>query len=365
MNKTDKLYMKKALDLAERARGRTSPNPMVGALLVKSGRIIAADYHRKAGSPHAEVLVLKKAGARAHGATLYVTLEPCCHTLKKTPPCTDAIIKSGITEVVIAMIDPNPEVSGRGIKILRAAGIRTITGVLKYDARRLNEAFVKFISTGKPFVTLKIAQSLDGKIATARGESKWITGHQARNMVQKIRKGVDAILVGMGTVEKDDPSLDCRINRGRNPYRIIVDSSLRIPLRAKVLKHADSKTIIATTDRAPDKKINDILKSGNRVIVLKERKGRVDLKKLMKELGKLEITSLLIEGGSSISASVLSERLVDKVMFFSAPKIIGGEDAIPSVGGTSPSRLINAIPVKDLRVMAVGKDVLIEGYPDY
>ena len=362
---SDKIYMHKALELAARARGKTSPNPMVGAVIVKSGRIIAADYHRKAGTPHAEALVLKKAGTRAKGATLYVNLEPCCHTRKRTPPCTDAIIEYGIKKVVVAMVDPNPYVSGLGIKTLRKAGIMTGTGILKKEAHKLNEVFIKFITKNEPFVTLKIAQSLDGKIATAKGESKWITGPRARNEVHKMRREVDAILTGMGTVKKDNPSLDCRISRARNPYRIIVDSSLRIPLSSKVLKHRDGKTIIATTTRASDKKITSIVNGGNQVLVIKKKKDSVDLKELKKELGKMGISSLLIEGGSSISASALSARIVDKVMFFFAPKIIGGIDSIPSVGGNSPSRLSNAIGLKDFKVTAYGKDFLFEGYPDY
>jgi diaminohydroxyphosphoribosylaminopyrimidine deaminase/5-amino-6-(5-phosphoribosylamino)uracil reductase len=365
MNNSDKKYMQMTLELAAKARGKTSPNPMVGAVIVKSGRIIAADYHRKAGTPHAEALALIKAGVKAKGATLYVNLEPCCHTQKRTPPCTDAIIKYGIKEVVIAMVDPNPYVSGMGMKILRKAGIRTRTGALKHEAQRLNEMFIKYIIKNEPFVTLKMAQSLDGKIATARGESKWITGPQARNKVHKMRREVDAILTGIGTVVKDNPSLDCRISRGKNPYRIIVDSSLRIPLSSKVLRHNDGRTIIATTSRASDKKINAILNGENQILVIKQKKGRVDLKKLMKELGKLEISSLLIEGGASISASALSAGIIDKVMFFSAPKIIGGIDSIPSVGGSSPARLSSAIELKDLKVTAYGRDFLIEGYPDY
>ena len=243
---SDEIFMKKALTLAARGRGRTSPNPMVGAVIVKSGKIIASDYHKKAGGPHAEILVLKTAGKRAKGATLYVSLEPCCHTDKKTPPCTRAIIRSGIKKVVAAMIDPNPKVSGMGLKELRKAGIETVSGIMEKEALKLNEAFIKHITAKEPFVILKIAQSLDGKIATAKGESRWITGEKAREYVHRLRNEVDAILVGIGTVKKDNPSLDCRIKGGRNPYRIIVDSRLDISLNAKVLKHRDNKTIIAT-----------------------------------------------------------------------------------------------------------------------
>jgi diaminohydroxyphosphoribosylaminopyrimidine deaminase/5-amino-6-(5-phosphoribosylamino)uracil reductase len=357
--------MQKALELAARGRGRTSPNPMVGAVIVKDGKIIAEGYHKKAGTPHAEIIALKKAGTNAKGATLYVTLEPCCHTDKKTPPCTKAIIASGIKRVVAAMIDPNPRVSGRGMRELQKAGIETEVGIMRAEAKKLNEAFTKFITRKEPFVILKIAQSMDGKIATASGESRWITGEKARKYVHMLRKEVDAILVGIGTVKKDNPSLDCRIRGGINPYRIIVDSSLDIPLSAKVVKHKDGKTIIATTSNADSKKIDQLISLGVRVLIIKSKQGKVNLKSLMRELGKLDITSVMIEGGSSISASALSEKIVDKVLFFVAPKIIGGVDAIPSVGGRSPSLLKNIVRLKDLEVKRFGEDVLLEGYTNF
>lgn len=361
----NKTFMKKALTLAVKGKGRTSPNPVVGAVIVKRGKIIASDYHRKAGTPHAEILALKNAGAKAKGAALYINLEPCCHTEKKTPPCTKSIIKSGIKKVVIAMLDPNPKVSGRGIKELKKAGIEVKVGVMEKAAKKLNEEFIKFIAKKEPFVTLKIAQSLDGKIATAKGESKWITSREARKYVHKLRNEVNALLVGIGTVKKDDPSLDCRIKGGENPYRIIVDSSLRIPPNAKVLKYKDRKTIIATTMQAKKEKIISLRKSGNKVLIIRIKAGKIDLKSLMKELGKLGITSVMIEGGSSISASALSSKIVDKVLFFTAPKIIGGVDAIPSVGGESPLLLKNAFQIKNLQVKKIGKDILLEGYLNY
>jgi diaminohydroxyphosphoribosylaminopyrimidine deaminase/5-amino-6-(5-phosphoribosylamino)uracil reductase len=361
----DRLFMQKALELASKGRGTTSPNPMVGAVIVKGGKIIAADYHKKPGSPHAEILALKKAGAQAKDATLYVNLEPCCHIEKKTPPCTKSIIKAGIKRVVVAMIDPNPQVSGKGIEELKKAGIRIETGIMMEEAKRLNEAFIKYITKKVPFVTLKIAQSLDGKIATSTGESKWITGKKAREYVHKLRNEVDAILVGIGTVKKDNPSLTCRIPGGRNPYRVIVDSSLSIPPTAKVLRHDDGKTIIAVTENSAQEKINKILSKGCRVIKTRERAGMVDLKHLLKELGRLEITSLMIEGGSSINASALSNKIVDKVIFFIAPKIIGGKDAIPSVGGRSPTLLKDAFRIKDLQIKTLGEDIVVEGYIHY
>ncbi|KPJ98042.1 MAG: hypothetical protein AMK71_12075 [Nitrospira bacterium SG8_35_4] len=375
-NKPDTVYMKKALALAARAKGRTSPNPMVGAVVVKGREIIGAGYHKKAGTPHAEILALKQAGQNARNATLYINLEPCCHTEKKTPPCTKEIIRSKVKKVVVAMTDPNPRVAGNGISELRAAGIQTQVGILEPEAKRLNEAFTKYISTKKPFVTLKMAQSLDGRIATARGESKWITGPEARALVHRLRNEVDAVLVGIGTVKKDNPSLDCRAKGGRNPYRIILDSTLQIPLNSKVLKHGDGKTIIAATVRAPKKKIEQLRKQGHTVLIVRGagtaktnqpgRPGsgrlRVNLKRLMKELGKMEITAVMIEGGSSVAAAALSEKVVDKVVFFIAPKIIGGTDAVPSVGGKSPLLLTNALPIKNMTVTEIGNDICVDGY---
>lgn len=371
-----KTFMQRALDLAVRGKGRTSPNPLVGAVVVKGNRIIAEGYHKKAGTPHAEILALKKAGSKAKGATLYINLEPCCHTDKKTPPCTKSIIKAEIKKVVTAMIDPNPKVSGRGIKELKGAGIKTETGIMNAEAKILNESFIKFITKKEPFVILKIAQSLDGKIATAKGESKWITGEESRKYVHKLRSEVDALLVGIGTIKKDNPTLDCRIRGCRNPYRIIVDSRLQIPLNAKVLKHKDKRTIIATTKKASSRKINLLKKLGNNVLIIKDRAGKihpvrkkttskpsngVNLKALMKALTRLDITSVMIEGGSSVNASALSSGIVDKVMFFIAPKIIGGSDAVSSVGGKSPSLLKNALTLKDAQMIKIGKDILLEG----
>ena len=354
--------MQRALELANKAKGRTSPNPMVGAVIVKGYRIISEGYHKKAGTPHAEIVALKKAGNKAKDATMFVTLEPCCHTDKRTPPCTKAIIASGIKKVIIATNDPNPKVSGKGIKELRKAGIETEVGILRSEAKHLNESYNKFIIKKKPFVVLKIAQSLDGKIATAKGESKWITGKTARKHVHQLRNDLDAVLVGIGTVMKDDPSLDCRLRGGRDPYRIIVDSGLRIPLKSKVLGYSDNKTIIATTNKASKRKIEQITALGVTVLVIKSKSGMVNLKALMKELGKLDITGVMIEGGSSIASSAISSEIVDRVMFFVAPKIIGGTDSISSIGGKSPSLLGNAIKLKNLRAITIGDDILIEGY---
>ncbi len=359
---SDKDFMQKTLELAAKGKGKTSPNPVVGAIIVKNGKIIAKGYHKKAGTPHAEVAALKKAGALSIGATLFVNLEPCCHTDKRTPPCTKAIIEAGIKKVVTAMIDPNPNVAGKGIRELRKAGIKTEIGVMEAEAKKLNEAFIKFITKKEPFVFMKVAQTIDGKIATATGNSKWITGDLSREYVHRLRNEADALLVGIGTVLADNPSLDCRVKGGINPFRVIIDSSLKIPLNAKLLKHKDNRTIIAATEKAGRKKIGQLTSLGVKVITIKSRQGKVDLKKLMKELGKLAITSVMIEGGSTINASALSSKIVDKVFVFIAPKIIGGTDSIPSIGGKSPSLLKSAYQLKDIRTLSFGDDILIEGY---
>ncbi|MBI4686819.1 MAG: bifunctional diaminohydroxyphosphoribosylaminopyrimidine deaminase/5-amino-6-(5-phosphoribosylamino)uracil reductase RibD [Nitrospirae bacterium] len=358
----DKNFMKKTIALAAKAKGRTSPNPMVGALIVKNGRVISADYHRQAGMPHAEALALKKAGKKAVGAVLYINLEPCCHTDKRTPPCTKAIINTGIKKVVIAMRDPNPKVNAGGIKELINAGIETEVGIMEEEAKRLNEAYIKFITKKEPFVILKAGQSIDGKIATSTGESKWITSEDARRHVHRLRSEMDAVLVGIGTVLKDNPLLTSRIKGGRDPQRIIVDSKLQIPLTAKLLKHKDGKTIIATTNNADKEKIRQLKNYGVQILKVKNKNRMVDLKALMKELGRLHIMSVLIEGGSSINASALSSGIVDKILFFVAPKIIGGVDSITSIGGRSPVSLKGSVKVKGLKARKIGENILLEGY---
>lgn len=360
--KSDQKYMRRALQLAGKAVGRTSPNPMVGAVIVRNNRVIAGGYHQKAGEPHAEAIALQKAGKAARGATLYVTLEPCSHTNKRTPPCCPLIIEAGVKRVVVAMIDPNPQVSGDGIKRLRKAGIEVLPGVLGEEAKKLNEAFIKHVSAGTPFVTLKIAQTLDGKIATSSGESKWITGEDARREGHRLRNAHDAILVGINTVLKDDPSLTARIPLGRDPIRVIVDSSLRTPVTARVLKQkSPAKTIIATVSK-PDSRINALQKAGAEVILCRSSQGRVDLKDLMKKLGKKDIMSILIEGGSEINAAALKAGIVDKVVMFLAPMLMSGVDSICSIGGVCPPKLSSARRLSDVTVKFVGKDLMVEGY---
>ncbi len=359
----DKKYMRMALRLAEKAMGRTSPNPMVGAVVVKNGRVLAKGYHKKAGEPHAEAIALGKAGRAAKGATLYVTLEPCSHTNKRTPPCTPLVVSSGIKRIVVATIDPNPHVSGNGIRILRKAGVEVVTGVLEAEAKNLNEAFIKHITTGMPFVTLKIAQTLDGKIATATGESQWITGKEARQEAHRLRDSHDAILVGINTVLNDDPSLTTRIPGGRDPIRIIVDSKLRTPLSAKVITQKSmAKTYIATIPTASKVKIVGLLDAGAEIVLAREKSGKVDLKNLMKMLGIYGIMSVLIEGGAEVNASALKAGIVDKVVMFIAPLVMTGNDSLCSVGGRSPVTLKQAIKLNHVTLWMLGQDLMLEGY---
>lgn len=351
--------MKRALRLAARATGMTSPNPMVGAVIVKNGRIIAEDYHKRAGEPHAEALALTKAGKEAHGSTLYVSLEPCCHTEKRTPPCTKAIIASKIKRVVIGQTDPNPKVSGRGIEELKNAGIEVKIGVLGKEAATLNEAYSKFIKTKMPFVIMKVAMTLDGKIATPHGQSKWITSEKSRLLVHKLRSASDAVLTAIGTVKADDPELTARIKGGKNPIRIVIDPMLQIPIPSKILK-TPPDTIIVTKKNNQKKK--NLEKSGIKFILFKEK---LDLKWLMSELGKVGIMSVLVEGGSSLTAHCLEDGIVDKAMFFIAPKIIGGRGSYPAVGGRVYRSLENPYLVEGMRVRRIGEDILIEGYVRY
>lgn len=361
----DEYYMRLCLSLAKKGRGRTSPNPIVGAVVVKNDRIIGKGYHKKAGLPHAEAIALSRAGSDAEGATLYVSLEPCCHSNKKTPPCTKKIIESKIKKVVVGMIDPNPLVSKKGIEELIASNIEVKAGVLEREAKKINEPFIKYIKTKTPFVILKIAESLDGKIATNTGESKWITGEKAREYAHKLRDENDAILVGIGTVLRDNPSLTTRLKnkKGKDPIRVVVDSNLRIPFTAKLLtQKSEAKTIIAASVNAPKNKIEKIKRLGAEVLLFKTKNARIPLRELMKELGKREITSLMIEGGSELSASALKEGIVDKAIFFIAPKIISGRDAKSSIGGEGIRKLKNALMLKDVTVKRVGEDIMVEGY---
>ncbi|HEY66108.1 MAG TPA: bifunctional diaminohydroxyphosphoribosylaminopyrimidine deaminase/5-amino-6-(5-phosphoribosylamino)uracil reductase RibD [Caldilineae bacterium] len=365
MSRVDKVFMRRALRLAERGRGRTSPNPMVGAVLVRDGQIIGEGFHPRAGEPHAEIMALRQAGKSARGATLYVTLEPCCH-FGRTPPCTRAIIAAGVAEVHMAMLDPNPRVAGRGRAELEAAGIRTFVGELEAEARVLNETFIHWITTGRPFVIAKFAMSLDGKIATRSGDSRWITGPAAREQVHQLRDQVDAILVGVNTVIADDPQLTTRLDKDdiRHPLRVIVDSRGRIPLTAQVLDPVlPGRTMVATTEAMPIEQRRALSFRGVQVLVLPSQDGRVSLPDLLEELGRREVTSVLVEGGGTIIGTFFAQRLVDKVVAFIAPIIIGGREAPTPVGGLGVERLSQALRLERVQVEWLGSDLLVTGYP--
>ncbi len=359
--KNDDYWMKRVLRLAEKGKGRTSPNPMVGALLVKGDVIVGKGYHAKAGMDHAEVVALRQAGKDANGATLYLNLEPCTH-YGKTPPCLPAVIGAGVKRVVVGMEDPNPLVKGRGLEGLKRAGIEVEAGVLEKECRRLNEAFCKFILKNEPFVILKVAATLDGKIATREGDAKWISGEHSRTLVHRLRDQVDGVVVGIGTVLRDDPQLTARIKNGRDPFRIVVDSQLRIPEEAKVIGESPSKTIIATTELgAKDKRVR-LEKKGVRVLLLDSKRGRVDLKNCLSKLGEMGIMSLLVEGGSRLNGSFLEEGLIDKILLFFSPRLLGDKEALGVFGGDRKASLEEAIPLDELRVKKIGEDILVEGY---
>ncbi len=352
--------MRRALALAARGRGRTSPNPMVGAVAVKRGRVVGEGYHRKAGGPHAEVWALRDAGSSASGATMYVSLEPCSHH-GRTPPCTEAIIESGVARVVVGCRDPNPLVNGAGIRRLARAGIEVETGVMEAEARRLNEAYGKHITTGLPFVALKAAMSLDGKIATVRGESKWITGERARAAAHRLRSRHDAVMVGVGTVLADDPLLTVRRSRGRTPLRVVADSRARTPPTARLLGADERPPVVAVTRLAPKARVRRLERGGANVWTVGSRAGKVNLRSLMKRLGGEGVQSVLVEGGGTLAAGVLAGGLVDRVYFFVAPRLIGGARALSPVEGAGVARLSEAWRLKSVRVRRVGEDLLISG----
>lgn len=352
--------MRKALRLARRGLGKTSPNPMVGALIVKDGEIIGQGYHRRYGEKHAEINAIQNARGRVSGATLYVTLEPCCHYRKKTPPCVNAILKHNIGRVVVGTVDPNPQVNGEGIEILNRHGIETKVGVLREECDRLNETYFKYIQTGVPFVTLKFAQTLDGRIATVTGDSQWISSESTRRLAHRLRSLHDGIMVGLGTILADDPQLTVRLVKGRSPIRVIPDSRLRISLNAKVLKDQDvAPTIIATTSQADDKKLSSLKGMGIEVLMVSEDEwGEVDLGNLFKSLGKRGISSILVEGGARIITSLFHQGLVDKVVLVIAPKIMG--KGIEAVGDLSIRGVSDVLKLSFVRTYRRGEDLVIE-----
>ncbi|HZT43533.1 MAG TPA: bifunctional diaminohydroxyphosphoribosylaminopyrimidine deaminase/5-amino-6-(5-phosphoribosylamino)uracil reductase RibD [Chthonomonadaceae bacterium] len=366
--KEDARWMRRALRLA--ARGLTHPNPMVGCVIVREGAVVGEGYHPAAGQPHAEVFALEQAGERARGATAYVTLEPCCHW-GRTPPCTDALIHAGVGRVVAATSDPDPRVQGRGLAALRAAGIETSIGLEEGPARQLNEAFFHFHTTGTPFVTLKAAMTLDGKIATRTGDSRWITGEAARRYVHRLRAQSGAVLVGIGTLLADDPQLTARLpgrKPARQPLRIVVDSQLRTPPEAQAVRLAaeaptEAPLLIAATEEAPAERARALERAGVEIARLPATAdGRVDLAALCALLARQQIQSVLVEGGGELHAALLAANLAQKVLFFIAPKLVGGREAPTPVEGDGCAAISQALPLDRLRVRRFGADLAVEGY---
>ncbi len=350
-------YMQRALALAALGRGRTSPNPMVGCVIEDDGQIIGEGYHAAAGQSHAEANAIQAAGRGIEGATVYVTLESCAHQ-GRTPPCADLLIEHRPARVVVAMQDPNPLVAGKGIDRLRDAGIRVDVGLLEAEARRLNEVFIKFVTTGRPFVIAKCGMTLDGKIATYTGHSRWVTGEAARHLVHELRNEIDAILVGSRTLMLDDPSLTTRINDSahKDPIRVVLDAGAYLDGERRVF-HVESEapTWVAVSEERVYDFTDDLIR-------VPHGPGGVDMFLLMQELGKRNVTSLLIEGGGTTHASAFEAGIVDKVMFFIAPKIVGGRDAVTPVEGQGIALMDDAIALDDVQVRLVGEDILVEGY---
>lgn len=360
----DEKYMRLAMQLAGNAIGRTSPNPLVGAVIVKDNRVVGCGWHRKAGTPHAEVHALNQAGELAQDADVYVTLEPCAH-YGKTPPCAKALVEAKVKNVYGGLLDVNPKVAGKGFKILEDAGIHVEYGFLQDELRKQNEVFFKWIEHKKPFIVLKAAMTLDGKIATATGQSKWITNETSRAYGYKLRDIYDGIMVGINTVIEDNPMLTARVDGGKNPIRIVVDSSLKIDINANVVQDKSAKTIVATTDKADKDKILKLQAQDVDVIVVdKDKNDKVDIEKLLDILGQQNICSILVEGGATLSGSFVAKKLVDKVYFFIAPKIIGGKEAKTPVSGTGILNLQEALTLKDIKIEKLEEDILIIGRVD-
>ncbi len=358
-------YMQQALSLAKLALGQVSPNPAVGAVVVKDGEVVGQGYTQPPGSDHAEIVALKQAGEKARGSVLYVTLEPCCH-YGRTPPCTQAIIASGVSEVHLAMLDPNPLVAGRGIDELEKEGIKTHIGGHEAEAKEIVEAYTKFITTGLPFITVKFAVSMDGKIATRSGDSRWISGEEARKYGHTLRYTSDAIMAGINTVLADDPRLTARCGviggtARRQPLRVIVDSRGRTPLAAKIFSEPGN-VLLAVGQSCEVEKRADLIKAGAELLELPSENGMVDLAELLKVLGEREITSVLVEGGGVVLGSLFDRGLVDKVIAFISPMIIGGTGAKTAVAGEGVERVADAIRLERVRVEKFGEDLMISGY---
>ncbi|MFH1191601.1 MAG: bifunctional diaminohydroxyphosphoribosylaminopyrimidine deaminase/5-amino-6-(5-phosphoribosylamino)uracil reductase RibD [Candidatus Omnitrophota bacterium] len=354
----DEYYMGLALKLALKAKGKTSPNPLVGALVVKANKIIGRGFHAQAGSAHAEIMALDEAAKLAVGATLYVTLEPCAHT-GRTPPCINRIIGSGIKEVVVGMIDPNPLNNGKGVGLLKQSNIKVRVGVLSDQLEKINESFIKYITTRIPFITVKVAESLDGRIATRTGDSKWITSDKSRAFAHSIRKDYDAIMVGVNTVLRDNPSLNAWFSQ-KKLIKIIVDSNLSISADSNIFA-GDSQVIIITLPSRPGQETENRknLAAKARILEVKEKGGQINLTDALKKLAQLQISSIIVEGGGTLIGSLFDERLVDKILFFISPKIIGGKDAVSSVMGKGVKRIDQAIKLSDLKIRRFGEELLV------
>lgn len=356
-------YMGLALQNARAMKGQTDPNPLVGSVIVNDNRIVGVGTHLKAGEPHAEIHALRMAGEHANGGTIYVTLEPCSH-YGRTGPCAKAIVEAGIKEVVIATLDPNPLVAGNGVKILEDAGIEVVIGVLEEQSRQMNEVFNKFIVEQMPFITMKAGSTLDGKIATHTADSKWITSAEARKDVHVLRNENMAILVGVNTVIEDDPELTTRIPNGRNPIRVVLDSSLRIPLDSKIVTDGQAETWIFTADTY-DKDVKKSLEEQGVSVFHTSGIRHVDPNDVVRILGEKLVSSVLIEGGGSIHAAFLEKQLVDKVEIYIAPKLVGGTQAPTFLEGTGVELMRDAVDLENLRITPIGKDFKFTGYPKY
>lgn len=353
-------YMRRAIELAKKGRGYTNPNPLVGAVIVKDHKIIGEGYHEKIGGLHAERNALKNCTQDPKGAEIYVTLEPCCH-YGKTPPCTEALIEAGIQKVYIGNLDPNPKVSGGGIKILKEHGIEIETGILEEECRQLNDIFFHYIQSDLPYTALKYAMTLDGKIATVAGESQWITGEEARRHVHELRHQYASIMVGIGTVLLDDPMLNARIEHGKDPIRVICDSKLRIPEGSKIVETArEIPTIIATVSEDSEK-IKTLEQKGCRILKTTPQNGQVNIKEVLKQLRTMEIDSVLVEGGGILNESLIQSGCVHKVYAYIAPKLFGGEKAKTPVEGKGIKKIKDAFMFDELKATPLGKDILLEG----
>ena len=362
-SETDRAYMQEAIALAERGRGHTAPNPMVGCVLVKDGRTIGRGYHHRYGDLHAERDALAACAEDPAGATMYVTLEPCCHHGKQ-PPCTDAILAAGIARVVVGATDPNPLVGGRGIALLRSGGVAVEAGLLEAEIREQNRIFLKYITQKRPWVSLKVAMTLDGKIATADGDARWVSSEAARAFVQQLRGQRSGICVGAGTVRLDDPMLNCRAEGYRDPVRILPDSAASLSPDSRIVRSADDiRTILAHTDAAPAGRLERLRACGVELLPCAARDGRVDLPDMLSRLGALGIDSLLLEGGEALNGSFVAQGLVDEYYFFIAPKILGGQGAKTAVGGAGCARMADAQDLDIRSVEQIGPDLLVHAYP--